>query len=63
MRRGELSNGDIGGGLVGLEGFVGGVLSLVTSGKLGKVSVVVSHPINTSADTRSPPVEETYILW
>ena len=44
MRRGELSNGNIGSGLVSLEGLVGGVLSLVTGSELGEVSVVISHP-------------------
>ncbi len=40
----ELGNSDIGGGLVGLEGLVGGVLALVTGSELGEVTVVVSHP-------------------
>jgi hypothetical protein len=44
MRRGELGNGNVGSGLVCLEGLVGRVLSLVASGELGEVSVVVSHP-------------------
>jgi hypothetical protein len=44
MRRGELGNGNVGSGLVSLERLVGRVLSLVTSGELGEVSVVISHP-------------------
>lgn len=44
MRRGELGNGNIGSGLVSLEGLVGRVLSLVTGSELGEVSVVISHP-------------------
>jgi hypothetical protein len=43
MRGGELGNGNVGSGLVSLERLVGRVLSLVTSGELGEVSVVVSH--------------------
>jgi len=48
MRRGELGNGNIGSGLVSLERLVGRVLSLVTSGELGEVSVVISHPAKSA---------------
>lgn len=44
VSRGELSHGDVRSGLVSLEGLVSRVLALVTSGELGEVSVVVSHP-------------------
>lgn len=42
--RRELSDGNVRRSLVSLERLVGRVLALVTSGELGKVSVVVSHP-------------------
>ena len=45
---GELGDSDVGRGLVGLEGLVGGRLSLVASGELSEVSVVVSHPEESS---------------
>lgn len=45
---GELSLGDLGGGLVGLEGLIGRVLALVANGKLSEVSVIVTLPIEVS---------------
>jgi hypothetical protein len=43
--RGELSGGDLGGGLVSLEGLVGRGLALVAHGELGEVTVVVTLPV------------------
>lgn len=66
MRRGELGDGNIGSGLVSLERLVGRVLSLVTSGKLGKVSVVISHPMRRiSMSDQDATINHlaTYILW
>jgi hypothetical protein len=62
MRRGELGNGDIGSGLVSLEGLVGRVLSLVTGGELGEVSVVISHPAQVSNVEKSIK-DRAHILW
>lgn len=42
---GELGDGDVGGGLVGLERLVGAVLALVAGGKLSEIAVVVTHPV------------------
>ena len=41
----QLSLGDLGGSLVGLERLVGRVLALVANGELGKVAVVVTLPV------------------
>ena len=41
---GELGNGNVGRGLVGLERLVGALFPLVASGELGQVTVVVAHP-------------------
>jgi hypothetical protein len=43
--RGQLGHGDVGCGLVSLERLVGRSVSLVAGGELGKVSVVVTHPV------------------
>lgn len=43
--RGKLGNGNVRGSLVGFQRLVSRLLSLVTSGELGEVSVVVSHPL------------------
>lgn len=40
--RGEVSLGDLGGSLVGLEGGIGSTLAAVASGELGEVTVVVT---------------------
>ena len=40
----KLGDGNIGRGLVSLERFVGRVFPLVASGKLGEITVVISHP-------------------
>ena len=40
----ELSNSNVGSSLVSLEGLVGAVFPLVTSGELGEVTVVIAHP-------------------
>jgi len=44
VRRRELGDSDVRGGLVGLERLVGRVGPLVAGGELGEVPVVVSHP-------------------
>jgi hypothetical protein len=62
MRRGELGDGNIGSGLVSLEGLVGRVLSLVTGSELGEVSVVISHP-DQLARLELGDDETTHILW
>ena len=43
--RRQLSLGDLGSSLVGLERLVCGVLTLVANGELGEVSVVVTLPV------------------
>ena len=40
----ELSNSNVGSSLVSLEGLVGAVFPLVTSGELGEVTVVITLP-------------------
>lgn len=45
VRGGQLGDGNVRGGLVGLERLVGRVLALVASGELGEVSVVVTLPV------------------
>lgn len=52
MRGGEVSLGNFGGVLVGLEGLVGGLLALVTESELGEVAVVITLPV---AEVRSIP--------
>jgi hypothetical protein len=44
--RSKVLSSDLGGGLVSLEGLVGGGLALVANGELGKVAVVVTLPIS-----------------
>jgi len=41
----QLGLSDLGGSLVSLKGLIGGGLALVTSGELGKVTVVVTLPV------------------
>jgi hypothetical protein len=62
--RRKLGDGNVGGGLVGFQRLVGGLLSLVTGGELGEVSVVVSHPTShaVSSALRTAP-DRTHILW
>ena len=48
VSRREVLSGDVGCGLVGLEGLVSRGLSLVTDSELGKVAMVVALPISTS---------------
>jgi hypothetical protein len=45
--RRQLSLGNLGSGLVGLEGLVGRVLAAVANGELGEVTVVVTLPIKS----------------
>jgi len=70
MRGGKLCLSNLGGSLVGFEGFVGTVLAAVANGKLGEIAVVITLPIRgVSRRTwcRSLEVEakavDTYILW
>lgn len=44
----ELSDGNVGGGLVSLEGLVSRAFPFVASGELGEVTVLVTHPVRTS---------------
>ena len=44
MSWGKFGDGDVRGGFIGFKRLVGGVLALVTSRKLGEVSVVVTLP-------------------
>jgi hypothetical protein len=44
--RGELGSSDLSGGLVSLEGLVGGILALVGHGEFGEVTVVVTLPVS-----------------
>ena len=41
----QVLGSDLSGGLVSLEGLVGGSLALVANGELGKVAVVVTLPV------------------
>jgi hypothetical protein len=41
---GQVSLGNLSGVLVGLEGLVGGLLSLVADGKLSEITVVITLP-------------------
>ena len=43
----KVRGGHICGSLVGLEGLVSGRLALVTNGELGKVTVVVTLPVDS----------------
>jgi len=45
VSRCKISLGDLGGVLVSLQGFIGGLLSLVTNGELSKVTVVITLPV------------------
>ena len=40
----KIALGNLGGGLVSLEGLVGGLLALVADGELGEVAVVITLP-------------------
>ncbi len=42
---GKIALGNLGSGLVSLEGLVGGLLALVANGKLSEVAVVITLPI------------------
>lgn len=45
VRRRELGLGDLGGGLVGVERLVGGVLAAVANSELGEVAVIITLPV------------------
>lgn len=51
--RREFSDRNVRRGLVGFERLVGAVLALVASGKLRKVTVIVTHPIGTGQNSIS----------
>ena len=59
----QVSLGNFGGILVSLEGLVGRLLSLVTNGKLSKVTVIIALPVKLSALKYSNPRGAKYILW
>jgi hypothetical protein len=47
MRGWEFCDCDVGGSFVCFEGLVGALLAFVSKGKLGKVTVVISLPIQS----------------
>lgn len=64
--RGQLGDGNVRGGLVGLEGLVGRVLALVAGGELGEVTVVVTHPAqgrSGSVPAHARHAGSAHILW
>ena len=65
--RRQLSLGNLGGSLVGLQGLVGGVLATVANGKLSEVAVVVTLPIIETVSNFSIVPDHvkrmTNILW
>jgi hypothetical protein len=63
MRRRELSDGDIRSSLVGLKRLVSAVLALIAGGELGEITVVVTHPRETTLERQITSLEATHILW
>jgi hypothetical protein len=63
--RGQLGDGNVRGGLVGLEGLVGRVLALVAGGELGEVTVVVTLPAKERSERVPKHVtpKSAHILW
>lgn len=56
--RGEFSDSNVRRSLVSLEGLVGAVLSLVSSGEFSKITVVITHPIGAISQMITVYVEE-----
>jgi hypothetical protein len=46
----KVNDSDVGGLLVGIEGVLGGVLAVLTSGKLSQVAVVVTLPAGSTGE-------------
>lgn len=65
VSRSEFGPSDLSGSLVSFERFVGRGFALVSQSELGKVAVIVTFPVRTSASAiRSQyRVDDTYILW
>lgn len=60
---GKIRLGDLSGVLVCLEGLIGRLLSLVSNGELGEVTVVITLPLETVSLARISVHYKTHILW